>query len=211
MNKDKRWNMHARANYSGTDYNRKIASAAATDVNRWSIMISNRCPTTNGRHLGYWNWTICKSEFPCHPDDSHQVVTQSDLQFGWRCGLKNFKMAAMVAIFNIGTEQFLQFWICITPQCLPSSLSSIRLSVRQQMWFEDFQDGCHVGHLGYHNGTILAILNLQVAQMSSTKFRLHLTYSLGADNKWRLSRRPPWRVHHGYDPDGDAENVKSYC
>ena len=39
--------MHAKANYSGTDYNRKIASAAATNANRWSIMISNRCPTTN--------------------------------------------------------------------------------------------------------------------------------------------------------------------
>ena len=39
--------MHSKANYSGTDYNRKIASAAATDANRWSIMISNRCPTTS--------------------------------------------------------------------------------------------------------------------------------------------------------------------
>ena len=28
---------------------------------------------------------------------------------------------------------------------------------------EDFHDGCHGGHLGYQNGTILAILNLHVA------------------------------------------------
>ena len=27
------------------------------------------------------------------------------------------------------------------------------------MLFEDFQDGCHGGHLGYWNGMILAILN----------------------------------------------------
>ena len=26
------------------------------------------------------------------------------------------------------------------------------------MWFQDFQDGCHGGHLGYQNGIILAIL-----------------------------------------------------
>ena len=38
------------------------------------------------------------------------------------------------------------------------------------MWFEDFQDGCHGGHLGYQNGTILAILNLHAAPMPSTKF-----------------------------------------
>ena len=42
------------------------------------------------------------SESPCHPDASNQVSAQSDLPFGSRCGLKNFKMA----ILNIGTEQF---------------------------------------------------------------------------------------------------------
>ena len=56
------------------------------------------------------------------------------------------------------------------------------------MWFQDFQDGCHDGHLGYLNGTILAILNLHAAPMPSTKFPLHPTYCLGADNNWRLTR-----------------------
>ena len=37
------------------------------------------------------------------------------------------------------------------------------------MSFEEFQDG---GHLGYRNGTILAILNLYVATMPPTKFQL---------------------------------------
>ena len=67
------------------------------------------------------------------------------------------------------------------------------------MWFEDFQDGCHGGHLGYQNGTILAILNPNAASMPSTKFLLHRTYCLGADKKktfkmaggdvvWRFSK-----------------------
>ena len=43
-------------------------------------------------------------ESPCHPDASNQVSAQSDLPFGRRCGLKNFKMTAMTAILDIGTE-----------------------------------------------------------------------------------------------------------
>ena len=74
------------------------------------------------------------SELPCHPDDSHQALAQSDLLFGSRCDLQIFKTAAMVA-------------------------------------------------LGYQNGTILAILNLHVAPMPSTKCPLHPTYSSGGDNK----------------------------
>ena len=39
----------------------------------------------------------------CHCDASHQVSAQSDLGFGRRCRLKNFKMTAMEAILDIGT------------------------------------------------------------------------------------------------------------
>ena len=46
------------------------------------------------------------SESLCHSDASHQVSVQSDLQFGRRCRLKNFKMATMAAILDIGTERF---------------------------------------------------------------------------------------------------------
>ena len=46
------------------------------------------------------------SESPCHPDVSHQVLAQADLLLGRRCGLKSFKMAAMAAILDIGTEKF---------------------------------------------------------------------------------------------------------
>ena len=48
---------------------------------------------------------------------------------------------------------------------------------------------------GYMNGTILAILNLHAAPMPSTKFLLHPTYGLNG--------------HHGYNSDGNVENVKS--
>ena len=47
------------------------------------------------------------------------------------------------------------------------------------MSFEEFQDGRH--HLGYRNGTILAILNLYVATMPPTKFQLNPTYESGGD------------------------------
>ena len=44
------------------------------------------------------------------------------------------------------------------------------------MLFEEFQDG---GHLGYWNGTILAILNLHIATMPPTKFQLNPAYGSG--------------------------------
>ena len=56
-----------------------------------------------GGYLGYRNGTIiailnlCVTVMP---------PIKSDLQFGRRCHLKNFKVAAMVAILDIGTEQF---------------------------------------------------------------------------------------------------------
>ena len=49
------------------------------------------------------------------------------------------------------------------------------------MSFEEFQDGCHGGHLGYRNGMILSFLNLYVPPMPPIKFRLNPTYGLGGD------------------------------
>ena len=53
--------------------------------------------------------------------------------------------------------------------------------VWEEMSFEEFQDGCHSGHLVYRNGMVLAILNLYVAPMPHIKFRLNLTNGLGGD------------------------------
>ena len=43
------------------------------------------------------------------------------------------------------------FVICISrlPQCLPQSFGSISDMVRQEMLFEELQDGHNRGHLGY--------------------------------------------------------------
>ena len=54
----------------------------------------------DGRH-GAERKDISNSESLYHCDASHQVLAQSNLRFGRRCRLKNFKMAAM----DIQTEQ----------------------------------------------------------------------------------------------------------
>ena len=64
-------------------------------------------------------------------------------------------------------------------RCLPSSVGSIGPTVWEEMSSEEFQGGRHGSHLGYQNGTILAILNLYNAPMPSIKFLLNLTYDLG--------------------------------
>ena len=63
-------------------------------------------------------------------------------------------------------------------RCLPSSSGSIQPTVWEEMSFEEFQDGRHGDHLGYQNGTILAILHLFVAVMLSIKFWLKSDYGL---------------------------------
>ena len=67
----------------------------------------------------------------------------------------------------------------MSPQCLPRSLGSIRLTFPENIRFEDFQDGHHGSHLGYRNGTVFAILNLYVVSMPPIKFGLNPTYGLG--------------------------------
>ena len=49
------------------------------------------------------------------------------------------------------------------------------------MSFEEFQDGRHSGHLGYGNGTILAILTLCPTVKPPIKCQLNQTYGLGGD------------------------------
>ena len=58
---------------------------------------------------------------------------------------------------------------------IPSSFNSIKLRIWEDMSFEEFQDGGPGSHLGYRNGTILAILNLCVTVMPPIKFQLNQT------------------------------------
>ena len=59
----------------------------------------------------------------------------------------------------------------------PSWLSD--QTIQNLMLFEEFQDCCYCCHLGYWNGTILAILNFYVAPMPPIRFWLNLTSRLG--------------------------------
>ena len=82
--------------------------------------------------------------------------------------------------------------------------------VWEEMSFEEFQDGRHGGHLGYRNGTRLAILNLCVTVMPPIQFSLNPTCGLGADVVWRISRwpqcRPSWTSERN-----DFSNFESLC
>ena len=60
------------------------------------------------------------------------------------------------------------------------------------MSFEEFQDGIHGSHLGYQNGTTLAILNFYVAPMPHIKSWLNPTYGLGGDVVCSISRSWIW-------------------
>ena len=77
----------------------------------------------------------------------------------------------------------------MSPLCLPSSFGSIWLTVWEEMWFEEFQDG---GQLGYWNRMVLAILNFHNNPMPPIKCKLNQTYHSGADVIWSFSRWLPW-------------------
>ena len=62
-----------------------------------------------------WNY-FSNSESLCHSDTSRQVSAKSDLKFGRRCCLKNFKLATMVAFLDIGTIfAILNFYVAPMP------------------------------------------------------------------------------------------------
>ena len=66
----------------------------------------------------------------------------------------------------------------MSPQCPQPSFGLIRLTIQEQMRFENFGDG-HLGsHLRYWNRTILALLYFYVPPMPSIKFQLNPHYGL---------------------------------
>ena len=135
-------------------------------------------------HLGYQNRTILAIlnlyNAPMPPIKFRLSLTW----FGRRCRLKNFKIAAVgyrngtiLAILNLYVTVMLpiKFWLNQT--------------VWEEISFEEFQDG---DHLGYRIGTNLAILNLYISLMPPIRFWFNLTYGLGGDVIWRISRWLPW-------------------
>ena len=61
----------------------------------------------------------------------------------------------------------------------PTKFGLNLVMVREQMWVQDFQDGCPGSHPRYPNRRIKAILNLYVSPMLPIMFWLNPTYGLG--------------------------------
>ena len=76
---------------------------------------------------------------------------------------------------------------------LPMNFESTALSVQEEKFRTDFQDGRHDGHLGFPIQTIKAILDLQVTPMLPTKFGVKWPFSSGEEAKNRFSRWLSWR------------------
>ena len=68
-------------------------------------------------------------------------------------------MDAMAAIFEWDSFSNSESQCC-SDASPPSFGSILHTCMVPEMSFEEFQYGCHRGHLGYRNGTILAVLNL---------------------------------------------------
>ena len=119
-----------------------------------------------------WN-NFSNFEFLCHCDASHQVTAQSDLGFGRRCRLKNFKMAA---IWISEWNDFSYFESLCHWDASHQVSAQSDLGFRRRCCLKNFKMAAH-GHLGYRNGTILAILNLcvTVIVMPPIKFQLNRT------------------------------------
>ena len=83
------------------------------------------------------------------------------------------------------------------------------LTVWEEMSFEEFQDGCHGGQLGYQNRTILATLNLCVTVMPPIKFWLNPT-RFGRRCHLKNFKMAPWRPS-SISERNDFSNSESLC
>ena len=118
---------------------------------RWQSWIAKRSYLSNSESL-------------CRSNASHQVSAQSNLRFGRRYRFKisewnNFSNSESLCRSDASHQVLAQ--------------SDLRFGRRCRL-----KNFCH---LGYQNGTIIAILNLYNAPMPPIKFRLNLTYGLGGD------------------------------
>ena len=139
----------------------------------------------HGSHLGYQNRTILAIlNFNVAPMPPIKFRLNLTYGFGgdiiWRISRwLPWRPSLILERNNFCNSKSLSLW------CFPSSFSSIQLTVWEEMWFEEFQDGCH----GYQNAT----LNLYVAPMPPIKFQHNLTYGFGGDIVWRITRWPTWQ------------------
>ena len=90
-------------------------------------------------------------------------------------------------------NDFSYFLINMSPRCFLPNFKSIGLLVQEKKRKIYLQDGCHGGHLGFTIGTILAIFDLQVPLMLSTKFQVNWPFGSGKEAENRFSSWPSWR------------------
>ena len=100
----------------------------------------------------WWpSWLLERNRFsnsktPCHPNASHQVCARSDLSFGSRHDLNNFKMATMGAILDIGTDfSNSKFLLCSDASHQVSAQSNLQF--RRRCLLKIFKMAYMVGHL----------------------------------------------------------------
>ena len=99
----------------------------------------------------------------------------------------------------------------MSPRCLPPSLGSILLTVREQTWFENFENDHRAGHLEYRNAiSYFAISNLYVTPMLPVKFQLYPIHRLEGDAVWRFSKLPIWLLSWILEQN-DFSHSKSPC
>ena len=149
------------------------------------------------------------SESVCYSDASHKISAQSNLRFGRRYLLKTLKMTAMAAILDIGTDYF------SNSESLCRSHASHQVSAQSNLvWmeilFEKFQDCRRVSAILDIGMERIYQLWISVTPMPPIKFQLNLTYSLGGDVFWRISRWPPWRPSWILEWN-DFSNSESLC
>ena len=87
------------------------------------------------------------------------------------CHLKHLKGT----ILDMNRKRFLHKFLFVNDVLIPLAKFRLTSDMVREMSFEEFQDGCHGGHLGYGNKIILAIQNLHVTLMPPTKFRFNRT------------------------------------
>ena len=92
----------------------------------------------------------------------------------YRLASEDIKMAAMVAILDIGMERFSEFLYLFDASHQVSAQTDLKFG--RKTGLKNFKRA-----LGYRNGTILAILNLYVTPMRPNKFGLNPTKRSGAD------------------------------
>ena len=107
-----------------------------------------------------------------------------DVGAEWRvlCTRGTFALPSILGHKNRTILAILNHDVALMPPIVSAQsnhcFSSIQLTVYVEMLFEEFQDVCHGGHLGYGNTKTLTILNLYKTPMPTIKVQLNPIYGL---------------------------------